>query len=1302
MSDFNELYDVKVCVRLLGEIKLLLQTNHTRERIFKRTVFGPWLDVMSHDNDNHLMHYVLQHQAHVSKIPSDAPPIIFHIGDHWLQFGRKEFYKKGWLALSDMDTVRVCLLIVAELVFIGKEDRNCIPRHIVPLVEDFDAWNDYPWGFISKCGPLFNSCREKETMFIASISFINGLVDEDRNVFLDDCMDVSKDNAIDGQHQLETFERKATNDFATEKTKPDMISSQSKDTRNCSVSDVTSNHTDVDQGLGGSANDPMSICSRPDMDNVEVAYDGMSIDKADGKNEYTYSQVNTSTLDILIRAFDYSNDHPETDVLGDANDVDRYAPNLNHHAIHEPVYLCLVYDFLNDYMNVLNNEEMVPDISLDDMKLQHEEDNLTVKERPVEHQPVDELTDGQKDKTTLLQEHVKDQSNKPTSVKERKKRLTMALDSPFGQQGTTTPATPKTRSMSSIGDTIVGPAFEDNLSRPHDCERDKVIVLDDISEYLEMQERPGYRLPLGFRDIVFGRIFWLTLACLDKAKEGWLQDNQLDLWVDLIWYFREPSADWAMVSSHFLPCILGGSMPDYYSNGVYFPVNKPKKHLCLAELQISTGVVTIYDSLGWSKGISVEYYEITYLFLNVLEQSELFGDYGELIQGELVQGELIQGELIQGELVQGELIQGELVQGELIHLIQGELIQGELIQGELLQGELIQGQKKYEELSATEKIQAHYDLKETNITLQGLASDVYSLINHHRVANDLWEKVNTEFLNSLSPEWSKFVTDVKLVRDLHTTNSDQLHAYLERHELYANEVRIMRELNQDPLALDITYPSTPHPNAYSSIVHQDACPQPQSIPQIEYIVFTVNQQTHLVEFPLIDSGLAVPVFKQGDDPIDAINKMMSFLSTVVTSRFPTTNNYLRNSSNPRQQATIHGQQRVVKCFNCQGEGHMARQCPKPKRKRDATWFRNKVLLVEAQGSGKVLNEEELEFLVDPGVAEGLVTKTVITYNAIYQADDLDAYDSDYEDFSTAKAVLMANLSSYGSDVLSEVPHSKNTHNDILNQSVQEMSYSEQTHLVNYPKNEITSDSNIIPNSQYLLETQNAAVQVINFSAQQDDMILYVFEQLSNQETNYNKANKDNLIANEFIYAELKRYKERFADFEKEINYLTQTLSEQSKEKELLTKIFNVLKNESKEKEAKNINKEIALEKKVKELDNINPFYLKKSQQIRPMLYDGSVIAKEINVISIADSEETLMLEEESRSKMLLKQSDPIVLEKKVNIKPINYAELNRLSENFGKHFVPQQELSDEQAFRLQTSHPNTYQSAYPPVKIKAP
>ncbi|GJT55886.1 hypothetical protein Tco_0990940 [Tanacetum coccineum] len=109
-------------------------------------------------------------------------------------------------------------------------------------------------------------------------------------------------------------------------------------------------------------------------------------------------------------------------------------------------------------------------------------------------------------------------------------------------------------------------------------------------------------------------------------------------------------------------------------------------------------------------------------------------------------------------------------------------------------------------------------------------------------------------------------------------------------------------------------------------------------------------------------------------------------------------------------------------------------------KRDATWFRDKVLLVEAQGNGKVLNEKELEFLADP-----------------------------------AKAVLMANLSSYGSDVLSEVPISDNTNIAMLIQSVQEMPYSKPSHFMEHTENEIHSDSNIIPYSQYLIESQNAVV-----------------------------------------------------------------------------------------------------------------------------------------------------------------------------------------------------------------------------------
>ncbi|GKB49480.1 hypothetical protein Tco_0900233 [Tanacetum coccineum] len=93
----------------------------------------------------------------------------------------------------------------------------------------------------------------------------------------------------------------------------------------------------------------------------------------------------------------------------------------------------------------------------------------------------------------------------------------------------------------------------------------------------------------------------------------------------------------------------------------------------------------------------------------------------------------------------------------------------------------------------------------------------------------------------------------------------------------------------------------------------------------------------------------------------------------------------------------------------------------------------------------------------------------------------------------------------------------------------------------------------------------------------------------------------------------------------------------------------------------------------------NPFDLNKAQQLEPKLYVGDII-KKTNPIVISDSEETLILSEESRSKMLLKQQDPMMLEKKVNTTPIDYAVLNQLSQDFKTRFVLQTELSAEQDF----------------------
>ncbi|GJU43576.1 phospholipase-like protein [Tanacetum coccineum] len=130
----------------------------------------------------------------------------------------------------------------------------------------------------------------------------------------------------------------------------------------------------------------------------------------------------------------------------------------------------------------------------------------------------------------------------------------------------------------------------------------------------------------------------------DKGKNNcWLTDQHLDLWIDLMRSLRPTEADWAIVSPHFLTCILNGMMQDYFSNGhmyplpwiavekVYFLVNEPKKHWCLAQLEIRTGVVTFYIYLVGlvevEGGISADHYKITYNYAAVPFQASLYGDF---------------------------------------------------------------------------------------------------------------------------------------------------------------------------------------------------------------------------------------------------------------------------------------------------------------------------------------------------------------------------------------------------------------------------------------------------------------------------------------------------------------------------------------------------------------------------------------------------------------------------------------------------------------------------------------------------
>ncbi|GJT56793.1 hypothetical protein Tco_0991847 [Tanacetum coccineum] len=260
--------------------------------------------------------------------------------------------------------------------------------------------------------------------------------------------------------------------------------------------------------------------------------------------------------------------------------------------------------------------------------------------------------------------------------------------------------------------------------------------------------------------------------------------------------------------------------------------------------------------------------------------------------------------------------------------------------------------KKYAELSVAEKIRVDCDMKATNIILQGLPVDIYSLERECKLYDDM--NIKDESLHKYYLRFTQMINDMNIYnkkmeqfQDLHTTNFDQLHAYLEQHELHANEFRLLRERNQDPLAF---YGSI-HPNQHYSSTYPSQLQFNLSSVQPSYPYQSQISTQPMTESPLVDSSFVVPVFSPGDDPIACLNKAMAFLMAVASSRGDKVKVIL-----------------VLVIVTPPKSGRIGM----PKRTRNVAWYKKKAMLVEAKEAGQILDEEQLVFLADLGVLDGQV------------------------------------------------------------------------------------------------------------------------------------------------------------------------------------------------------------------------------------------------------------------------------------------------------------------------------------------
>nr|GEV27550.1 hypothetical protein [Tanacetum cinerariifolium] len=464
-------------------------------------------------------------------------------------------------------------------------------------------------------------------------------------------------------------------------------------------------------------------------------------------------------------------------------------------------------------------------------------------------------------------------------------------------------------------------------------------------------------------------------------------------------------------------------------------------------------------------------------------------------------------------------------------------------------------------------------------------------------------------LHSLPPD-VKFVIDVKLAKSLYTTNYDQLYAYLSQHELHANKSPQHSGSSMYPLPQQFTpiYKEPIHHQHH----HTPLNPQQQSVSPQPFISPSVTQQSQA-----------------------------EFLNWTLVSLFQYfSKERIRLNVSTKQWHSYLLWHQGFHLRTINSERLLILEIKQPFKTEE-----EKLTLVKAQEAGQIFDEEQLAFLTDPEIEEAQVAQQTIPQNSTFQTEDLDAYDSDCDDISSAKAVLMKNLSSCDSNVLSNVPYSDTYLNDMINQD----------------------------------DT--------NSSAPNDLLVLSFVKQMTDHVANLYEENQTNKMVNESLTAELERYKERVAIFKQR-----QNVDLNKREKLIDSQMDDLIRN-----------KNAKLAAFQQEIDTLKQTLSNHAQLIKPTLNDGSVIAKKHDVISMIDDEETLILEEESRSKMLDKQDDPISIKQKIKISPIDDLKLNNLKEDFGKHFVTQQELSAEQAFWLKhSSNFETPAKSHTHVRIEAP
>ncbi|GJU11816.1 retrovirus-related pol polyprotein from transposon TNT 1-94 [Tanacetum coccineum] len=535
----------------------------------------------------------------------------------------------------------------------------------------------------------------------------------------------------------------------------------------------------------------------------------------------------------------------------------------------------------------------------------------------------------------------------------------------------------------------------------------------------------------------------------------------------------------------------------------------------------------------------------------------------------------------------------------------------------------------YSDLSPEDKDRYNADIRATNILLQRLPNDIYTLINHYTDAKDIWDNVkmllegseltkedresqlyddfehfrqnkgetihdyyvrfaklindmrnikmtmskmqlNSKFVNNMLPEWGRFVTAVKLNRGLRDSNYDHLYAYLKQHEAHANENKMMLDRftqhTIDPLAL------------MSNVSHQQYYSQSSTTPPSTYVppYFADNTQ--------LDSGLS-----STDNLIENLTNTLALLTQSYKTYLPQTNNQLRTSSNTRNQAIIQDIEVQLVMRELRTELRMQIQ--------NLEYFKDKMLLMQAQENRVALDEEQLLFIaggqdnvVDEDVDEQPVKDLALKVDNVFHVDDCDAFDFDVD---------------------------------------REQKINEQLRIIIVDREENLKK-----------ELHSVKLQLTSTINHNKSMV----EEVTSLKKDFKQ--KENKFLEEFL--DMKALKEKVED----------KLFKQDQSLQIVHMLC-------KPKPYYDEQNKVAIGYK-------DPLCLTRAQQAQPALYNGHEIIKSNHVPAIIhNSKDTLEIAEHTRKKMNEKMKDPECVKKK----PHDYSK-----ENYLATFTPQKQLTPEQIF----------------------